>query len=219
MSFQQVIGQMPKEVYERLKTAVELGKWPDGKPLTHGKLMTIDGIWTTIGSTNLDSRALHNNQELNLSVTDAEFTRTVEDRIFNNNKHALKPYDASTFSTWDTYRALHPWLILTQPAQAKKLIDDVIRQTQQSLYGPPVWTLQGKETGVMIGWHGTPIMAEAMVKGSWSSPAAERSSAAGAAAAGAKKGPGFRRAPGHVDRCSCLTSGSSPARRPRGRSG
>jgi predicted alpha-1,2-mannosidase len=71
----------------------------------------------------------------------------------------------STYSTWDTYRALHPWLILTQPAQAKKLIDDVIRQTQQSAYGPPVWTLQGKETGIMIGWHGTPIMAEAMVKG------------------------------------------------------
>ncbi|WP_294289710.1 GH92 family glycosyl hydrolase, partial [uncultured Sphingomonas sp.] len=55
----------------------------------------------------------------------------------------------STFSTWDTYRALHPWLILTQPAQAKKLIDDIIRQTQQSAYGPPVWTLQGKETGIM----------------------------------------------------------------------
>lgn len=39
MSFQQgeflqAIRQMPKEVYERLKTAVELGKWPDGKPLT-----------------------------------------------------------------------------------------------------------------------------------------------------------------------------------------
>jgi uncharacterized protein len=28
--FQQAIRQMPKEVYERLKTAVELGKWPDG---------------------------------------------------------------------------------------------------------------------------------------------------------------------------------------------
>ena len=70
----------------------------------------------------------------------------------------------STYSTWDTYRALHPWLILTQPEQARKLIEDVIRQTQQSAYGPPVWTLQGKETGIMIGWHGTPIMAEAMVK-------------------------------------------------------
>ncbi|WP_042012793.1 YeaC family protein [Aeromonas fluvialis] len=39
MSFQQgeflqAIKQMPQEVYERLKTAVELGKWPDGKQLT-----------------------------------------------------------------------------------------------------------------------------------------------------------------------------------------
>ncbi|CAJ1789997.1 YeaC family protein [Aeromonas veronii] len=39
MSFQQgeflqAIRQMPQEVYERLKTAVELGKWSDGKPLT-----------------------------------------------------------------------------------------------------------------------------------------------------------------------------------------
>lgn len=39
MSFQQgeflqAIRQMSEEVYERLKTAVELGKWPDGKPLT-----------------------------------------------------------------------------------------------------------------------------------------------------------------------------------------
>lgn len=34
MSFQQVVANMPQEVYERLRTAVELGKWPDGKPLT-----------------------------------------------------------------------------------------------------------------------------------------------------------------------------------------
>ncbi|MCT7655729.1 DUF1315 family protein [Oceanimonas sp. NS1] len=33
-SFQQAIAAMPKEVYERLKTAVELGKWPDGSVLT-----------------------------------------------------------------------------------------------------------------------------------------------------------------------------------------
>lgn len=84
---------------------LKVDRGPDGKTLTHGKLMTIDGIWTTIGSTNLDSRALHNNQELNLSVTDAEFTRTVEDRLFNNNKHALKPYDASNFSTWERMKA------------------------------------------------------------------------------------------------------------------
>lgn len=38
--FQQAIRQMPQEVYERLKTAVELGKWPDGKPLTNEQKAT-----------------------------------------------------------------------------------------------------------------------------------------------------------------------------------
>lgn len=33
-SFQEVIAQMPEEVYLRLKTAVEIGKWPDGIVLT-----------------------------------------------------------------------------------------------------------------------------------------------------------------------------------------
>ena len=45
MSFQQgeflqAIRQMPAELYERLKTAVELGKWPDGKPLTEEQKAT-----------------------------------------------------------------------------------------------------------------------------------------------------------------------------------
>ncbi|GAA3719261.1 DUF1315 family protein [Oceanisphaera sediminis] len=33
-SFQQAIQNMPEEVYQKLKTAVELGKWPDGAALT-----------------------------------------------------------------------------------------------------------------------------------------------------------------------------------------
>ncbi|ART83542.1 hypothetical protein CBP31_13645 [Oceanisphaera profunda] len=33
-SFQEVIVKMPEEVYLRLKTAVEIGKWPDGIALT-----------------------------------------------------------------------------------------------------------------------------------------------------------------------------------------
>lgn len=32
-SFQQAIANMPEDVYLRLKTAVELGKWPDGVAL------------------------------------------------------------------------------------------------------------------------------------------------------------------------------------------
>ncbi|WP_417614760.1 YeaC family protein [Oceanisphaera sp.] len=33
-SFQKAIANMPEDVYLRLKTAVELGKWPDGSVLT-----------------------------------------------------------------------------------------------------------------------------------------------------------------------------------------
>lgn len=71
----------------------------------------------------------------------------------------------SAYSTWDTYRALHPLLTLVQPEQAGLFVRDLIRQTQQSPYGPPVWPLQGFETGCMIGTHSVSIMAEAHVKG------------------------------------------------------
>jgi predicted alpha-1,2-mannosidase len=71
----------------------------------------------------------------------------------------------STYSLWDTYRALHPLLTIVAPQRAKSLVDDLIRQTQQSPYGPLVWPLQGKETGTMIGWHGVVPIAEAHAKG------------------------------------------------------
>jgi predicted alpha-1,2-mannosidase len=71
----------------------------------------------------------------------------------------------SAYSLWDTYRALHPLLTLINRDQAKLLVRDLIRQTQQSPYGPPVWTLQGSETGCMIGWHSVSVLAEAHAKG------------------------------------------------------
>jgi len=71
----------------------------------------------------------------------------------------------STYSLWDTYRALHPLLTIIAPERAKSLVDDLIRQSQQSPYGPLVWPLQGKETGTMIGWHGVVPIAEAHAKG------------------------------------------------------
>lgn len=34
MDFEQVINSMTPDIYQRLVTAVELGKWPDGVALT-----------------------------------------------------------------------------------------------------------------------------------------------------------------------------------------
>ncbi|MGU3314675.1 GH92 family glycosyl hydrolase [Sphingomonas sp. M6A6_1c] len=81
--------------------------------------------------------------------------------------HALAAGEAaySSYSLWDTYRALHPLLTIVAPDKAQSLVADLIRQTQQSVYGPPVWPLQGVETGTMIGWHAVSVLAEAQAKG------------------------------------------------------
>lgn len=34
MDFQRIINAMTPEIYQNLKHAVEIGKWPDGRPLT-----------------------------------------------------------------------------------------------------------------------------------------------------------------------------------------
>jgi len=48
----------------------------------HGKLATVDGRWTTIGTANVDTRSMNDNQELNLNVDSPEFARAIEARVF-----------------------------------------------------------------------------------------------------------------------------------------
>ncbi|PIQ26782.1 hypothetical protein COW36_00480 [bacterium (Candidatus Blackallbacteria) CG17_big_fil_post_rev_8_21_14_2_50_48_46] len=104
-----VLNMINQQNGEKLmKVGAKVFKVDPGKEnnvMTHAKLMTIDGIWTTIGSTNFDTRALENNQELNLSVTDASFAKTVESRLFEHNSHALAPFDSQSFTTWQRVKA------------------------------------------------------------------------------------------------------------------
>jgi cardiolipin synthase len=43
--------------------------------LYHVKLLVVDGLWSSVGSTNFDSRSFRLNDEANLNVYDAEFAR------------------------------------------------------------------------------------------------------------------------------------------------
>lgn len=71
----------------------------------------------------------------------------------------------STYSLWDTYRALHPLLTLFQPDRVPDLVNGLVRMAAESPEGPPVWPLQGVETGCMIGYHSAVVIAEAQAKG------------------------------------------------------
>lgn len=74
-------------------------------------------------------------------------------------------HNFSTYSLWDTYRALHPLFTLYQPERVPVLVNGLIRMAAESPEGPPVWPLQGVETGCMIGYHSASVIAEAQAKG------------------------------------------------------
>jgi predicted alpha-1,2-mannosidase len=74
-------------------------------------------------------------------------------------------HNYSTYSLWDTYRALHPLFTLFQPDRVPDLVNGLVRMAVESPAGPPVWPLQGVETGCMIGYHSAVVIAEAHAKG------------------------------------------------------
>ena len=71
----------------------------------------------------------------------------------------------STYSLWDTYRALHPLYTLVQTERLPGILNTLILMAEQSPAGVPVWPLQAVETGCMIGYHSAPVLAEAYMKG------------------------------------------------------
>jgi len=86
----------------------------------------------------------------------------------DNAVHQARGYtNYSTFSLWDTYRALHPLLTLVQPEQrTSDIVNSLLSARRESPYGVlPVWAFHGQETWCMIGYHAVPVIADAYLKG------------------------------------------------------
>lgn len=64
----------------------------------HCKLIIVDDIWTSVGSTNIDDRALRLNDEANINLFDQEFARD-QIALFDRDAAASKPY---TFANWQS---------------------------------------------------------------------------------------------------------------------
>ncbi|MGH7871127.1 MAG: cardiolipin synthase, partial [Candidatus Binatia bacterium] len=64
--------------------------------LMHAKTIVIDGVWSTIGSSNFDNRSFALNQEVNLTVYDRGVARELEE-IF---KEDLKHSEQMTYRRW-----------------------------------------------------------------------------------------------------------------------
>ncbi|MGU3575926.1 phospholipase D-like domain-containing protein [Brucellaceae bacterium C25G] len=62
-----------------LKDGVKI--WRSTGAFNHSKLMTIDGVWSYVGSSNIDPRSLRLNFEIDMEVMDYEFAGQLEERI------------------------------------------------------------------------------------------------------------------------------------------
>jgi predicted alpha-1,2-mannosidase len=72
----------------------------------------------------------------------------------------------TTFSLWDTYRALHPFFNIVQPARDRDMIRSMLAHYDQSAEKMlPVWSHYANENWCMIGYHSVSVLSDAVVSG------------------------------------------------------
>jgi predicted alpha-1,2-mannosidase len=72
----------------------------------------------------------------------------------------------TTFSLWDTYRALHPLFTILQQGRTADMVNSMLAHYDQSVHKMlPVWSHHANENWCMIGYHAVPVISDAVVKG------------------------------------------------------
>tara|TARA_R110000868_G_scaffold82268_7_gene232430 strand:- start:5958 stop:8306 length:2349 start_codon:yes stop_codon:yes gene_type:complete len=72
----------------------------------------------------------------------------------------------TSFSLWDTYRALHPLFNILQPERNSDMVSSMMAHQSQSAHNMlPIWSHYANENWCMIGYHSASVIADAIVKG------------------------------------------------------
>jgi predicted alpha-1,2-mannosidase len=80
--------------------------------------------------------------------------------------HADGFVNYTTFSLWDTHRALHPLFNILQPHRNADMIRSMLAHYDQSPEKMlPVWSNSANENWCMSGYHSVSVIADAIVKG------------------------------------------------------
>ena len=83
-----------------------------------------------------------------------------------NIHHANGFTNYTTFSLWDTYRALHPLFNIIQPKRNGDMIKSMLAHYDQSvMHMLPIWSNSANENWCMTGYHAVAVIADAVVKG------------------------------------------------------
>ncbi|HWI92071.1 MAG TPA: GH92 family glycosyl hydrolase [Flavisolibacter sp.] len=85
----------------------------------------------------------------------------------DQNTHSAKSFtNYTTFSLWDTYRALHPLFNIVQSKRNRDMVNSMLTHYNQSVeHMLPVWSHYANENWCMSGYHSVAVIADAIVKG------------------------------------------------------
>jgi len=75
----------------------------------------------------------------------------------------------TTFSIWDTYRALHPLFNIIQPKRNNDMVHSMMAHYRQfSMKMLPIWSHYANDNWCMSGYHSVSVVADAIIKGNYS---------------------------------------------------
>lgn len=94
----------------------------------------------------------------------------------DQNVHSARGFtNYTTFSLWDTYRALHPFLNIVQPSRNRDMVRSMIAHHDQSAqHMLPIWSHYANENWCMIGYHSASVVADTIVTGNLTGPEANK---------------------------------------------
>ena len=89
-----------------------------------------------------------------------------------NNHKAVGFTNYTTFSLWDTYRALHPLFNVIQAERNGDILASMMEHYKQSsLKMLPIWSHYANDNWCMSGYHSVSVIADAILKGNYAGDA------------------------------------------------
>lgn len=81
----QLVGELAYE--QLLEAGVSIHRYE--RSMLHAKVLTVDGVLANVGSANLNSRSLRHDEECDLVVFDAEFTRKLDEDLAEDLRYSV----------------------------------------------------------------------------------------------------------------------------------
>ncbi len=131
-------------------------------------------LWENeLAKINIQSKSLAEKQNFYTAMYHAMINPTIymdadgKYKGLDQNVHVAQGFtNYTTFSLWDTYRALHPLFNIIEPKRNDDMIKSMLAHFDQSPeHMLPVWSNSGNENWCMSGYHSVAVIADAVMKG------------------------------------------------------